>query len=211
MTVLRSRRLRRAALLFAGIFVFAVVTQLGVGWYRRREAARADLRAAVDDVRRELRYESRWELTRLRQADIGGRYYIVDASGLTIDVEGFPADLAFRADATDLQPGISSITVPLTNETWRLLAAPIKGGEVVLGVSPPEDITGVDDRLQENAKRFGESLERATRVTPSDIDRNLYYAVLDDRGDVRFAIGGIPLRLVEYPKSPLDEVEEVAG
>jgi hypothetical protein len=211
MTVLRSRRLRRAALLFAGIFVFAVVTQLGVGWYRRREAARADLRAAVDDVRKELRYESRWELTRLRQADLGGRYYVVDASGLIIDVEGFPADLTFRADVTDLQPGIHSLTVPLTNETWRLLVAPVKGGRVTLGVTPPEDITGVDDRLQQNAKRFGESLERATRVAPSDIDRNIDYAVLDDRGNVRFAIGGIPLSLVGYPKSPLDEVEEIAG
>jgi hypothetical protein len=211
MTILRSRRLRRAALLFAGIFVFAVVTQLGVGWYKRRAAARADLRAEVDDVRKELGYGSRWELTRLRQADLGGRYYIVDASGLIIDVEGFPADLSFRADVTDLQPGIHSLTVPLTNETWRLLVAPVKGGRVTLGVTPPEDITGVDDRLQENAKRFGESLERATRVAPSDIDRNIDYAVLDDRGGVRFAIGGIPLRLVEYPKSPMDEVEEIAG
>jgi hypothetical protein len=211
MTVLRSRRLRRAVLLFVGIFVFAVVTQLGVGWYRRREAARADLRAAVDDVRKVLRYESRWELTRLRQADIGGRYYIVDASGLTIDVEGFAADLTFRADVTDLQPGIRSLTVPLTNETWRLLVAPVKGGRVTLGASPPEDITGVDDRLQENAKRFGESLERASRVTPGDIDRNLDYAVLDNRGGVRLAIGGIPLRLVEYPKSTMDEVAEIAG
>lgn len=211
MTVLRSRRLRRAVLLFASIFVFAVVTQLGVGWYKRRAAARTDLRAAVDDLRHELRYESRWELTRLRQADLGGRYYIVDATGLIIDVEGFPADLAFRADVTDLQPGIHSLTVPLTNETWRLLVAPVKGGRVTLGVTPPEDITGVDDRLQENAKRFGESLERATRVAPSDIDRNIDYAVLDDRGGVRFAIGGIPLSLVEYPKSPMDEVEEIAG
>jgi hypothetical protein len=211
MTILRSRRFRRAALLFTAIFVFAVVTQLGVGWYQRRAAARADLRATVSDVRRELRYESRWELTRLRQSDLGGGYYIVDASGLIIDVEGFAADLTFRADVTELQPGIHSLTVPLTNETWRLLVAPVKGGRVILGVSPPGDITGVDDRLQKNAKRFGESLERATRVTPSDIDRNLYYAVLDDRGSVRFAIGGIPLRLVEYPKSPIDEVEEVAG
>jgi hypothetical protein len=211
MTILRSRRFRRAALLFAALFVFGVVTQLGVGWYQRRAAARADLRATVDDVRQELGYENHWELTRLRQSDLGGRYYIVDASGLIIDVEGFAADLTFRADVTNLQPGIHSVTVPLTNETWRLLVAPVKGGRVALGVSPPEDITGVDGRLQENAKRFGESLERATRVTPSDIDRNLYYAVLDDRGSVRFAIGGIPLRLVEYPKSPIDEVEEVAG
>lgn len=211
MTVLRSRRLRRAALLFGGIFVFAVLTQLGVGWYKRRAAARADVRAIVNEVRKELRYGSRWELTRLRQADIGGQYYIVDASGLTIDVQGFPADLTFRADVTDLQPGVHSLTVPLTNETWRLLVAPVKGGRVILGVSPPEDVTRVDDRLQENAKLFGDSLERATRVSPSDIDRNLYYAVLDDRGGVWFAIGGIPLRLVEYPKSSLDEVEEVAG
>jgi hypothetical protein len=40
MTVLRSRRFRRAGLLFAGIFVFAVVTQLGVGWYQRRAGVR---------------------------------------------------------------------------------------------------------------------------------------------------------------------------
>jgi hypothetical protein len=211
MTVLRSRRLRRAALLFAGIFVFAVVTQLGVGWYQRRAVARAALREVVDGLRQELRYESRWELTRLRQADRGGRYYIVDASGLIIDVQGFAADLTFRVDATNLQPGIHSLTVPLTNETWRLLVAPVKGGRVILGVSSPEDITRVDDRLHENAKRFGESLERATRVSPSEIDRNLEYAVLDNRGGVRFALGGIPLRLVEYPRSPVDEVEEVAG
>lgn len=211
MTILRSRRFRRAALLFAAIFVFAIVAQLGVGWYQRRSAARVELRATVEDVRKELDYGSRWDLTRLRQADLGGRYYIVDASGLIIDVQGFAADLTFRADTTDLQPEIHNLTVQLTNETWRLLVAPVKGGRVILGVSPPEDVTGVDDRLQENAKRFGESLERATRVSPSDIDRNLYYAVLDDRGSVRFTIGGVPLRLVEYPKSTFDEVEEVAG
>jgi hypothetical protein len=43
-------------MLFAGIFLFAVVTQLGVGWYKRRAAARANLRATVEDVRKELRY-----------------------------------------------------------------------------------------------------------------------------------------------------------
>jgi hypothetical protein len=210
MIALHSQRFRRAALLFAGLFVFAVLTQLGVGWYRRLEAARADLRQTVDDVRKVLRYESRWDLTRLRQADIGFQYYIVDVNGLALDVEGFPADLPFRADVADFEPGIHSLTLPLTNESWRLLVAPVKGGRVILGVSPPEDITRVDERLQENAKRFGESLERATGVTPSDIDRNLYYAVLDDRGNVRFAIGGIPLRLVEYPKSHMGEVEEMA-
>jgi hypothetical protein len=103
MTIMRARRFRRAGLLFAALFVFAVVTQLGVGWYPRRVAAGAALHATVDGVRKEVRYESRWELTRLRQSDLGGGYWIVDASGL---IEGFAADLTFVADVTDLQPGI---------------------------------------------------------------------------------------------------------
>ena len=209
--MLRYRRFRRASLLFAGIFLFAVATQLGVGWYRRREDARAFLRQSVDEIRGELRYGSRWDLTRQRQADIGGQYYVLDVSDLTIEFEGFPADLTFRADVTDLQPGTRSVILPLTNESWRLLVAPVRGGWVLVGVSPPEDITKVDERLQQNAKLFGESLEQATRITPSDIDRNLYYGVLDDRGVVQFAIGGIPLTLIEYPRTPNNRVEEING
>jgi hypothetical protein len=159
MTILRSRRLRRATLLFAGLFAFAFLMQLGVGWYRRREATRADLRETVDSLRKELTYDSRWELTRLRQSDLGGQYYVVDASGLSLEVEGFAADLTFRADVTDLQPGIHSITLPLTNETWRLLVAPVKGGRVVMGVSPPED-RRADARFELRVKGNGSNVRR---------------------------------------------------
>src|SRR5574337_1550315 len=206
-----SRRFRRAGLLFAALLVFALVTQLGVGWYQRRAAARADLHATVDDIRHIVAYEGRWDLTRLRQSDFGDQYYIVDASGLNLDIEGFAAGLNFGVDVSNLQPGIHSLTPPLTNETWRLLVAPVKGGTLILGISSPQDITDVDDRLQANAKRFGESLESAIRVRPSDIDRNVSYAVLDDHGRLIFAIGGIPLRLIEYPESPLNEVAEIDG
>jgi hypothetical protein len=88
---------------------------------------------------------------------------------------------------------------------------PVKGGTLILGISSPQDITDVDDRLQVNAKRFGESLESAIRVSPSDIDRNVYYAILDDHARLIFAIGGVPLRLIEYPESPLNEVAEIDG
>ncbi len=130
MTFSRSQRRHRLALLFAGLFVFAVFTQLGVGWYQRRATVRSDLRKAVDEVRRELRYSDRWDLQRYKQADLGGSYYILDRSGLIIDTHGYVAGLDFRADPTDLQPNIGSLWVPLTNETWRLLVAPLMGGVV---------------------------------------------------------------------------------
>jgi hypothetical protein len=203
--------LRRATLLFVALFLFAVVTQLGVGWFRRREGARADLRRAVSDICKELRYDSHWDLSRLRQADLTYNYYIVDASGLAIDIEGFTPDLTFRADLTNLSAGIHTITVPVTNETWRLVVAPVEGGTVTIGVSPPEDITRVDERLEQNAKLFGTTLESATRVRPSDVDRNLDYAVLDIHRGLRGVVGGVPLTLTEYPHPRVGEVEEVAG
>jgi hypothetical protein len=210
MTFFRSQRRRRSALLFIGLFVLAVLTQLGIGWYQRRATTQANLWEAADKIRRELRYSTRWNLVRFRQADFDiGSYYVVDKSGLIIDIEGFVADLDFQADTTDLEPGVQTLTVPLTGETWRLLVAPLKGGEVILGVSPPEDITRVDERLEVNAKHFGRSLEGAVRISPSDIDRNLDYTVLDDAGHIRFAIGGIPLKLLHYPRSPVGKIEEI--
>jgi schlafen family protein len=138
-----------------------------------------------------------------------GRYYIVDRSGVVIDVQGFIADLAFRADLTKLHAGARTETEPITNETWRLLVTPVAGGLAVLGVLAPEDVTRVDERLQDNAKRFGKSLEEAAGISPSDIDRNLDYALLDDDGRIRFVLGGIPLKLLGYPKVPLGETTEI--
>lgn len=157
-----------------------------------------------------MKYSTRWDLTRFRQSDLTVlRYYIIDRSGLLIEVEGFIAELGFRADLTNLQPDLQTVTVPITNETWRLLLSPLKGGVVILGISPPEDITRVDERLQENARRFGKSLEGTGGISPSDLDRNLEYAVLDDVGRVKFAIGGIPLKLLDYPKLPFGEIKEI--
>lgn len=201
MTSFRLQRRFRLVLLFAGLFFFALCTQFGVGWYQRQATARTTLWKEVDQVRRELRYSIRWDLTRFRQSDFSvGHFYIIDKSDLLIELEGFVPELGFRADLNDLQPGLKTQTVPITNETWRLMLLPLKGGVVILGICSPEDQTRVDERLQENAKRFGKSLEEAEGISPSDIDRYIEHAVLDDLGRVKFAFGGIPLKLLGYPK-----------
>jgi hypothetical protein len=210
MAFFRLHRRFRLALLFASLFCFAVLSQLGVGWYQRQATARQRLRDGVDQIRRELRYSTRWDLTRFRQSDLAVvHFYIIDKSDVLIEVEGFITELGFRADLHDLQPGLQTVTVPITNETWRLMLSPLRGGAVILGISPPEDLTRVDERLQENAKRFGKSLEEAEGTSPSNIDRFIDHAILDDQGRVKFALGSLPLKLLAYPKLPYDKIEEI--
>jgi len=184
MTFSRSQRRRRLLLLFVALFVLAVVTQLGVGWYQRRATARSNVQEAMNEIRQELRYSDHWDLKRFRQADLSSRYYVLDRSGLVINIQDFVPELGFQADLTSLQPGIRSLTEPLTNETWRLLVVPLKGGVVVLGASPPEDFTHVDERLQENAKHFGRSLEEALKFRDYSLDTRkvLVHSVSPSKG-----------------------------
>jgi hypothetical protein len=204
-----SGRRRRAALLFVGVFVFAVLIQLAFGWYERLASARSDLHKTADQIAQQLRYSNAWDLSRLRQSDLAGSYYIVDRSGMIIDIQGFVPDFWFDVDLGEWKPGLQRRTVLETNETWRLLVVPLRGGTLIMGASPPEDITRLDARLQENARRFGTSLEDAKRVSPSEIDRNLDFTILDRDGRILFAIGGIPLRLRNYPRSRPNDIEEL--
>jgi len=210
MTFRRSLRGRRAALLFGGLFLLAVLTQLAVAWYERLATTYADLRSTADQIRQDLRYSTGWDLVRFRQSEGGGgSYYILDRSGLVIDIAGFASDLGFDVNLVHQPPGFQTLVVRETKEEWRLLVVPVNGGTVIIGVSPPEDITRLDERLQENARRFGDTLEHAATVSPSDIDRNLDFAVIDANGRLRFAIGGIPLRLRSYPQSPFGEIMQL--
>jgi hypothetical protein len=206
MTFRRSPRWHRLALLFSGLLLFSVFTQLGVAWYERQHAVRSNLRKDVEKILREVRYSNAWDLTRLRQADLTvGSYYILDRSGLVIDTFQFIPDLGFQAVVADFQPGLRTTRQTRTNETWRLLVRPLAGGWLILGVSPPANYTRIDERLQENAGLFGDSLEKAATVSPSEVDRDLEYALLDTRGNIRFLLGSIPLTLRQYPQLPVGE------
>ena len=137
----------------------------------------------------------------------------MDKNGLAIDIEGFAEGFArgleIRVTVNPRVAGLHTLTVAETGERWRLLVKQIRGGTIVLGVSPPEDITGIDERLEKNATTFRASLEDALRVVPSDIDRNLDYAIVEDSGRLRFALGGIPLQIVAAPSLLSDGLREI--
>ena len=209
-TIRFSQRRRRALILFAGIFLFALLVQFSVGWYQRLATARSNCSRWADEIASVLAYSDHWDITRLRQADISASHYcVIDADGLTIDIEGFVPQLRLHAALIHGAPGLQTISVPETGESWRILVNRLRDGIVVLGVSNPEDITHLDDRLTENAKHFGGSTQEAVRVRAADIDRNLDYAVLDNAGLVKNAIGGIPLKVTEFSKLTAGQLNEL--
>jgi hypothetical protein len=203
-------RWHRALLLFTALFILAVITQFGIGWYQRGASARSRLSQWAEEISKHLAYLERWNLTRFRQADLSARSYcLLDSNGLSIDIQGFGPAMELRVSLDEQPPGLRTVTVPETGETWRLFVKQLSDGILILGVSPPEDITDVDKRLEENAKRFGSSLETALRLSTSEVDRNLEYTIVDRNQRLRFALGGIPLRIVPSKSFPFNKVTEV--
>jgi hypothetical protein len=70
---------------------------------------------------------------------------LIDNNGLSIEIEGFdegfgPA-MKPRVSLEQQLPGLQTVTVLETGETWRLCVKKLINGIIILGISPPEDIT----------------------------------------------------------------------
>src|SRR5262249_43800718 len=204
------RRWQRAILLFLVLFFLAIVIQFAFGWYQRRTAVRDHLRLWAAEVAKDLVYTERWNLTKYRQSlPDATHYYVFDGSGLTIEIAGFVSDFLIKVDLTGQFPGLRTVRLPETNESWRLFVSHLDGGWVFVGVSPPEDITNLDERLQETAKHFGTSLRDALLVKDNEIDKNIDYALVNDDGTIANAAGGIPLKAVVTPVIAQNKFTEV--
>jgi hypothetical protein len=200
-----ARRWHRALILFTALFILSVITQFGIGWYQRSMAARNRLHQLAKEISNELQYSEKWNLTHFRQADFSAESYsVLYNNGLCIEIGGFVPPMVDQVKLDNLPVGLQTINIPETKETWRLYVGQVAGGTIVLGVSPPEDVTNIDQRLIQNAKRFGSSIETALQVNTGEIDRNLDYAVIDSDHNLRFDIGGIPLRYRNIKKYPIN-------
>lgn len=93
MRVLRShgsRRWHRSLILYISLVMLAVVTQFGIGWYQRHATARSRLSQWAEGVGTHIAYSQRWDLTRLRQAELSAAtYFVPDRHSLSIDT-GLP-------------------------------------------------------------------------------------------------------------------------
>lgn len=186
-----------AALIFAVLFSLSATSQYLFIENQINKARTSDFDAWSEELKTLLNFTTKWDLHAFRQAEwLAPSCCLVTKSGLLLDVEGFVPGLITEAA---LPEGLSydqplDITSEV-GETWRVLALKIEDGTVILGTCGTNAVQGVDNLLKENAKCFGRSLDKASKVRPREIDRNIDYCVIDKSGRLLWAIGGIPLRV----------------
>jgi hypothetical protein len=191
-----GRKLRLAALIFALLFTASAVAQYLFIRTRIQKTSQAEFQAWTEELRHEVNYTTNWNLKKFRQADwTAPGCYVFSTNGLVLDIEGFVAGLVYHVTLPEgLAYGAPTNITSGVGETWRILAKKLRGGVAILGTPQPTAPPNADALLQENATQFGTSIEEAARIRARDIDRNVDYAVVDDSGVLRSAIGGIPLR-----------------
>jgi hypothetical protein len=86
-------------------------------------------------------------------------------------------------------------------ETVRVFGKRLEDGTALFSVSDLDnqlhDLAAIDDLLIATANRFGSSVARALKVETREIDLRVDYAILSSNGEIRFAIGAVPLELAE--------------
>jgi hypothetical protein len=191
-----GRRLRLIMLFFAPLFSLSAIAQYLFIRYQLDRARTTQAETWAAEINRAIGYTTKWNLKEFRQADWEApTAFIFATNGALVDMEGFtpgltpPVILPGSLDYEHPKDYVSEI-----GETWRLLAKKIQGGTVILGVSYVYNMPIDDQTLLADAKSFGTTLESASNVRPRTISSEIEYCVVDDSGNLQYAIGGIPLK-----------------
>jgi hypothetical protein len=194
------RQLGLFAVLFALFFSLIVTAEYLFVRHERTQAVASGLRQTVDEVSNALNYTERWSLINFRQADIQApSYFVFGPDGLLIDVSDFRP--GFIVSAIPIQEfGYNHPTTITTSvgESWLVEARKVTGGLVVAGIlsTNARSLKDPNKLLATELAKFGATLKDAIKVKPSDINNSIDgYATLDDFGEVKSALDGIPLRV----------------
>jgi hypothetical protein len=163
--------------------------------------------SVIARMREDLAYTDAWHLEGYRRTTTGPDVYVVLTSdGTLIDLHGYLKGMLARVS---LPFGVEydrpfRFTSDVA-ETWNLYVHPLNDGIVILGarteISPPN----VNERFVASAARFGRNVADAANVPERAIDEAFDVAIIDARGMLRWAIGGIPLKTAapNIPDRPL--------
>jgi hypothetical protein len=212
-----GRRIRWAALIFAILFTISSICQYLFVQHQARATRLSELNAWANELKKELAYEAKWNLTGFRRADINvPSFCVLTRRGLIVEIEGFVPGLISQVQMPQNSTYDRPRTITTeTGESWRLLSRRVNGGTVVLGVVEPDDLTSVDNMLLANAQKFGGTLEDAMKVNARQTDQPVEYTVLDDSGALKYAIGGVPLEAMPAFPVPthtlVREINNLAG
>jgi hypothetical protein len=199
-----GRRLRLIMLFFALLFSLSAIAQYLFIKSQLDQAKTSQAETWAAGINKEIAYTTKWNLKEFRQADWEApSAFIFATNGVLVEVDGFtpgltpPVSLPSGLDYEHPKDYVSEI-----GETWRLLAKRIQGGTVILGISYVYNMAIDDEKLLADAKKFGTTLETASNIHTRDIATEIEYCVVDDFGNLQYAIGGIPLK----SKTPIPTV-----
>jgi hypothetical protein len=204
LTARAARKIRLSALVFAILFSAGAAAQYWFVHYQSANVARRELSAWGKELEEELGDGASWNLRKFRQSDwTAPGCFLYTTNGLLLDIEGFvPGFLPPVSLPNRLAAGTPFDFTSAAGEKWRILEEKIEGGTVLLQTEPATNGTDSADFLLLDAlPAFGSSIKQAAQVRPRDVNRNVDFAVIDDTGGVRFAIGGVPLQMKWAPES----------
>jgi hypothetical protein len=191
-----GRELRWASLILALLFSASAIAQYLFIQWRIGRTAELEFDTWAAELKQEINYRTEWNMKKFHQADWRAPgCYIFTTNGLILDIEGFVPGLVGQVVPPEvLNYGTPSTITSEIGETWRVLAKKVTGGMVILADSQNGGTPELDALLLQSANQFGSSLEEAAKVRPRDINQNIDFAVLDASGNLKFAIGGVPVK-----------------
>jgi hypothetical protein len=160
-----------------------------------KNADQLEYKKWAKEIKQELNYSTKWDLKKFRQADWEApASYIFTKNGLLIYLDGFVPGLVGQVTLpTGLNYNKLKTITSETGEKWRVLSKRVTGGVVILGILQTDAKLNVDGILLANIKEFGNTIDDAIKVRPRNVDINTEYCVIDENGNLRWAIGGIPI------------------
>lgn len=194
------RQLGLFSVLFALFFSLIVTAEYLFVRHERTQAVASGLRQTVEEVSNALNYTGHWSLINYRQADIQApSYFVFGPDGLLIDIQDFkPGFIVSAIPIQELGYNHPRIITTSVGEAWLVEARKITGGLVVAGILNTNAGSLKDPHrlIAAELARFGSTLKDAIKVKPDDINNYIDgYAILDDFGEVKKALGGFPLRV----------------
>lgn len=200
------KQLGKFAVLFAVLFTIIAAAEYLFVRHQRDEAIASGLEQTIADVSDALNLAKSGSTTAYRQADIqASSYFVIGPDGLLVDVDNFqPGFLVNAIPPQQIAFNRPEFITTSIGEVWLIEARKVAGGLVIGGIlsTNAKSLKNPQNLLATELAKFGTTFKEAAKVKPSDISNYIDgYAIMDDFGEVKNVIGGVPIR-VRLNQSP---------
>lgn len=184
-------------LIVAPLFTLFAIAQAFFVHHETWATLREEQANWAQEIKNQIAYRDAWNLEGYRRASISAPgWYVLTTNGLIIDIEGFLPEFFPIAKVLDETVVLGPKTIiPETGEKWRIYGKRLDGGILVVGAQGDGDLASLDNKLKENAGRFGSTLAQAEKTDSRNVDFDIDYAILEDSGQLVSDWGGVPLRI----------------